>query len=155
MQILDFDSRILSKTVLVYSLKHENLLLNLNLALDSKVYSVDENLTLREYYSVDCISIAIKIIGQLNQRRKIDFIWSRRSNLSELKIKVAFAQAPPYLMVNQKGNRTVFEGVFGGVFQLLQQRLGFKYSLVEGQSGQVGFLQKDNTSLIHHWVKLN
>jgi hypothetical protein len=147
--IIDFISKIWSETVLVYSYQHHNFLSNLNLALDSRVYSIDADYTLREYFSIDKVSITSRTIGQLNQnipRRNIEYIWSRRSNLSQLHVKVAYSQLPPYLMIFQRGNTMVFEGVFGGVFELLQQRLGFKYSLVKGNEGHVGILQKDNVS---------
>jgi hypothetical protein len=57
-------------------------------------------------------------------------IWQRRSNLSQIHIKVLYSQAPPYLEVLQRNNTTIFKGVFGEVFDLLHQKLGFQFTMI-------------------------
>ena len=135
-----FSSRIWSKTVLIYPSNLDQDVANLNLRLDSRIYSVDENLLIKEFYSLEKGKITSKIVTRLsgkNSTKEIEYIWQRRSNLSQFEIKIVYAQAPPYLEVELKENGFVFKGVFGGVFRLLLQQLGFQYSLVNYINGQV------------------
>ena len=139
----NFSSRIWSQTALTFVSEHEQDIANLQLALDSRVYSVDAKHLLKEFYSLENGKIFSKIVGRLdgnNSRKEIDKIWQRRSNLSQLKIKVVYAQSPPYLEVLSWKNGFVFEGVLGGTFDLLQQKLGFQYSVTKEENGEVRML---------------
>ena len=135
-----FSSRIWSKTVLIYPSNLDQDVANLNLRLDSRIYSVDSNLLIKEFYSLENGRIISKIVGRLvgnNPTKEIESIWQRRSNLSQIEIKIVYAQAPPYLEVFNRENGFVFEGVFGGIFQLLHQQLGFQFLLINDIIGQV------------------
>jgi hypothetical protein len=97
---------------------------------------MDDNLTLTEYYSAaNNENFTTRILGSILSNNYSN-IWQRRSNLSQIHIKVLYSQVPPYLEVLQRNNRTVFKGVFGGVFDLLQQKLGFQFTMVLEPSGQ-------------------
>ena len=137
----EFPSTIWSKTALILTRGHQSVVLNLKLALDSRVYSMDENLILTEYYSETSNgSLTTRILGSImngNQSNKFDFIWQRRSNLSQFHIKVVYSPVPPFLEVYHRNNKTFFEGVFGGVFHLLQQKLSFQYTALLDPKCQV------------------
>ncbi len=131
-----FPSIIWSKTVLILTQGYQTIVPSLNLALDSRVFSMDDNLTLTEYYSAaNNENFTTRILGSILSNNYSN-IWQRRSNLSQIHIKVLYSQVPPYLEVLQRNNRTVFKGVFGGVFDLLQQKLGFQFTMVLEPSGQ-------------------
>ena len=102
---------------------------------------MDDNLIFTEYYSAtNNGSLTTRILGSImnkNQTSKFDFIWQRRSNLSQFHIKVVYSPVPPFLEVFHSNNKTVFEGVFGGVFDLLQQKLSFQYTAVLDPKCQV------------------
>ncbi len=133
--LIEFPSTNWSNTALIFTNGHQSIVPNLSLALDSRVYSMDGNLILTEYYSAtNNGNLTSRILGSV--MNKIDFIWQRRSNLSHLHIKAIYSPVPPYLDVIQKNNKTIFEGVFGGVFDLLQQKLGFQFTLVLDPEGQ-------------------
>jgi len=137
----EFPSTNWSKTALILTRGHQAVVPNLNLALDSRVYSMDDNLILTEYYSAtNNGNLITRILGSImnhNQSSKFDFIWQRRSNLSQLHLKVVYSPVPPHLEVFHKNNKTVFGGVFGGVFHLLEQKLGFQYTAVLDPECQV------------------
>ena len=105
---------------------------------------MDDTLTLTEYYSMTTSgNFTTRILGSILSKN-LSNIWQRRSNLSQIQIKVLYSRAPPYLEVYQRNNKTVFEGVFGGVFDLLQQKLGFQFTMVLEPNGQAS---KNQTSL--------
>jgi hypothetical protein len=125
-----FSSNAWSKTVLILTQGHQTIVPSLKLALDSRVFSMDHNLTLTEYYSATSNgNFTTRILGSIISNN-FSNIWQRRSNLSLIHIKVLYSQIPPYLEVYQKNHETVFKGVFGGVFDLLQQKLGFQFTMI-------------------------
>ncbi len=131
-----FSSFVWSKTVLILTQGYQAVVPSLNLALNSRVFSMDNNLTLSEFYSVTSNgNFTTRILGSI-LFNNLSSIWQRRSNLSQIHIKVLYSRVPPYLDVYKKNNKTVFEGVFGKVFDLLQQKLGFQYTLVLEPNGQ-------------------
>lgn len=131
-----FSSIVWSKTVLILTQGYQAVVPSLNLALNSRVFSMDDNLTLSEFYSLTSNgNFTARILGSI-LFNNLSSIWQRRSNLSQIHIKVLYSRVPPYLDVYNKNNKTVFEGVFGEVFDLLQQKLGFQYTLVLEPNGQ-------------------
>ena len=131
-----FPSIFWSSTVLILTQGFQTVVPGLNLALDSRVFSMDDNLTLTEYYSITTSgNFTTRILGSILSNN-LSNIWQRRSNLSQIHIKVVYSQVPPYLEVYKRNNQTVFEGVFGGVFDLLQQKLGFQFTMVLEPNGQ-------------------
>ena len=83
-----FPSTIWSKTALILTRGHQSVVPNLRLALDSRVYSMDDNLIFTEYYSAtNNGSMTTRILGSImnkNQTSNFDFIWQRRSNIKPI-----------------------------------------------------------------------
>jgi hypothetical protein len=116
----------------------------LNINLNSRIYFLDSNLSLFEIYKFqpeDATYTQLKI-GDANSTdlsNKTKFIWERRSNLSKIHLNLTYLQNHPFIM-KEKGSLKV-DGFFGEIFYILQENLGFHYTLHNLKENIYGSIQ--------------
>jgi hypothetical protein len=135
---------------------------DLELRIDSRVYSLTAIGWLSEIYKTEMNS-KLKVTRSMgnvfakNFALKLQSIWERRSNLTEIHLKIVYAASSPYAMPTKNGLRVT--GYNGDLFHTLQEKLNFKYTLIEnstfahGQNngngsfdGMIGMLQKGQSN---------
>jgi len=104
---------------------------SLQLNLNSRVYSLDEDLSLHEIYryNLEDKNYTYTNLGKTNSTdfpENVKYIWERRSNLSTVHLNVLYINYIPYNMIEPPRKP---EGYLAELFLILQERLQFKYNL--------------------------
>jgi len=105
---------------------------NLKLNLNTRIYYLDSSLSVYEIfkYQQEDVNNVEQKIGNANSThllQKIDFIWERRSNLTNVHLNIIFIENFPFIIARNESQK--LNGFFGEIFYFLQENLGFKYVL--------------------------
>ena len=135
---------------------------DLQLNIDSRVYNLSADGWISEVYkiSVNNVLLTVRSLGNVFDRnfsRNVESIWERRSNLSEIHLNIVYANFSPYVMPADNGKSVT--GYHGDLFKMLQEKLKFKFTLIEnntflhGQNigngsydGMIGMLQRGESN---------
>ena len=105
---------------------------DLHLNIDSRVYSLTEDGFISEMYQVmPTRKPNVSVIGNIkdnNFQANVQSIWERRSNLQDIHLNILFANYSPYTII--KNDTSNITGYFGDIFNLLQEKLRFNFTLI-------------------------
>ena len=109
---------------------------NLQLTVNSRIYYLDEEHWLHEIYRYnwnDQNYTQIRL-GQANSSKfglNLNYIWERRSNLSNIHLNIIYRNLDPY--TNIAKSPLTIKGYLGELFLLLQEKLKFNFTLIDNE----------------------
>lgn len=122
----------------------EGIATDLKMNLNSRIYHLDNNFSLYEIFKYGSLnsSFVQKMIGNTSTTNfvgKSEYIWNRRSNLSNVHLGIIYGGYPP---ITWKGDSIDdVRGLYGEIFYALQEKLQFQYTMNHQEDNIWGTLQ--------------
>ena len=119
---------------------------DMNINFNSRIYSLDLNYSLFEIFKYHTMSssYALQYIGNTASSsfvKNAQYIWSRRSNLSDVNLQIIYGGYPPFIW-EEKESQNV-KGFYGEIFFALHEKLQFQYTLHRQRDNVWGAIQKN------------
>ena len=126
----------------------ENLPSHLDVNCNSRIYHIDSNLSVLETYKHQehDLNYVVQRVGDarsLDSIAKSGYIWDRRTNLSNVHLNIVYILFPPIIM--KQNNSETITGVYVDLFNALQEKLGFTYSLYQQVNNTFGSLDANGS----------
>ena len=106
---------------------------SLQLNINSRVYHLDTQEQLHEIYryNLDDRNYSYKPVGNKNStefHQTVKYIWDRRTDLSTIHLNIIYIHYHPFTMIKPPQEMI---GYLGELFNLLQEKLKFKFDVTE------------------------